>query len=144
MWFASNILASTSKTGPMQMIGWRSGILWSSGFVSSHVRMFCPAGRSSKHLNQSTIRMAYHPTELSLLDTSCPRALDFRQSRTFYDRTIFAAGISAHAVMEVAGNEVRKRGRALENDEIIHVGQDVCEKLIGEGRGSVLFSMLWM
>lgn len=134
MWFASNILASTSKTGPMQMIGWRSGILWSSGFVSSHVRMFCPAGRSSKHLNQSTIRMAYHPTELSLLNSSCPRALDFRQARTFYDRTIFAAGISAHAVMEVAGNEVRKRGRALENDEITQIGQEVCEKLIGEGR----------
>jgi hypothetical protein len=52
----------------------------------------------------------------------------------FYDRTVFAAGIAAHAVMEIAGNEVRKRKRQLEEAEIKHIAQDVCEKLIGEGR----------
>ena len=43
--------------------------------------------------------MAYHPTELTMLTENCPAALDMREKRVPYDRTLFADVIAAHAVM---------------------------------------------
>ena len=78
--------------------------------------------------------MAYHPTELTMLTENCPAALDMRERRIPYDRTLFAAGIAAHAVMETAGNKVRELGRQLESEEISAIAAEVVKRLIGEGR----------
>ena len=78
--------------------------------------------------------MAYHPTQLSMLTNNCPAALDFRDKGTPYDRTLFAAGITAHAILEHAGNKVREVRRQLSPDEIDSISEGVVMKLIGEGR----------
>lgn len=78
--------------------------------------------------------MAYHPTQLTMLTDNCPAALDMREQRIPYDRSLFAAGIAAHAVMEIAGNEVRKLKRQLTTEEIDTIAEQVSKKLIGEGR----------
>ena len=78
--------------------------------------------------------MAYHPTELTLLTENCPAALDMREKRIPYDRTLFAAGIAAHAIMEIAGNKIRELDRQLEPEEIATVAAEVVKKLISEGR----------
>jgi|LULG01.1.fsa_nt_gb hypothetical protein len=78
--------------------------------------------------------MAYHPTELTLLTENCPAALDMREKRIPYDRTLFAAGIAAHAIMETAGNKVRELKRQLESEEIAAIAAEVVKRLIGEGR----------
>ena len=78
--------------------------------------------------------MAYHPTELTMLTENCPAALDMRERRVPYDRTLFAAGIAAHAVMEMAGIKVRELKRQLEPDEIAKIAAEVVKKHIGEGR----------
>ena len=78
--------------------------------------------------------MAYHPTQLSMLTNNCPAALDFRDKGTPYDRTLFAAGITAHAILEHAGNKVREVKRQLSPDEIDTISEGVVMKLIGEGR----------
>ena len=78
--------------------------------------------------------MAYHPTELTLLTENCPAALDMREKRIPYDRTLFAAGIAAHAIMETAGNKVRELNRQLESEEIAAIAAEVVKRLIGEGR----------
>lgn len=78
--------------------------------------------------------MAYHPTELTMLTENCPAALDMREKRVPYDRSLFAAGIAAHAIMEIAGNKVRELQRQLESHEIATIAAEVVKKLIGEGR----------
>ena len=76
--------------------------------------------------------MAYHPTELTLLTENCPAALDMREKRIPYDRSLFAAGIAAHAIMEIAGNKIRELDRQLEPEEIATVAAEVVKKLISE------------
>lgn len=46
---------------------------------------------------------AYSSTTLKMLDTHCPRALDFALSGAFRDREIFQGGIAAHAILQAIG-----------------------------------------
>ena len=77
---------------------------------------------------------AYHASNLSLVARHCPRSLDYYEARVTVDRSIFQAGIAAHAVAEAVGNQANKVGRALTDDEARDVGQQVALQLCTVGR----------
>lgn len=69
---------------------------------------------------------ALHPTDLTLGVEYCWRALDFREQRVPYDRSVFAAGIASHAVLEAVGRNYGHNAEA--------VAREVVARLAGEGR----------
>lgn len=78
--------------------------------------------------------LGWRSTTLALAERHCPRALDFYEASAPYDRSVFATGTAAHAVLEDIGKEGARRGEMLSTEEGEEVARLTCERLIAEGR----------
>lgn len=79
--------------------------------------------------------VGWRSTTLGLVSDHCPRALDFYESGAPYDRTIFARGVAAHAVLEDLGHETRRRKAGyLLGADAEAVAHETCLRLIRDGR----------
>lgn len=76
----------------------------------------------------------YRPTTLRLADRHCPRAVDFYEADRARFRDIFAAGIAAHAVLDVLGMLTQRRGAALDEATARAAADDTAKKLMVDGR----------
>lgn len=75
--------------------------------------------------------MPARSTTLKLVERTCLRALDFYEAGVPYDRSVFQAGIAAHAVCQVAGESARSGA-----DVDLRVLADrVVRELVTVGRG---------
>lgn len=75
----------------------------------------------------------YRPTTLNMASKHCVRSVDFMQAGTPYDRRLFEAGVSAHAILQALGEATKLRGDlALEDQEAI--ADATCRALIEFGR----------
>jgi len=70
-------------------------------------------------------------TALKLVAKTCLRALDFSEAGAPYDRTVFQAGIAAHAVCQVAGESAR----AGSTTDLRVLADRVVRELVTVGRG---------
>jgi len=70
-------------------------------------------------------------TALKLVAKTCLRALDYSEAGAPYDRTVFQAGIAAHAVCQVAGESAR----AGSNTDLRVLADRVVRELVTVGRG---------
>lgn len=79
--------------------------------------------------------VGWRSTTLGLVSDHCPRALDFYESGADYDRSIFARGVAAHAVLEDLGHETRRRkdGYLIGQDAEV-IAHQTCLRLIRDGR----------
>jgi len=77
---------------------------------------------------------AWRSSALGLAEKHCSRALDFLEAGTPYDRSIFAVGTAAHAVLEEIGKAATLAGDYLSREERERVAGETCERLIAEGR----------
>lgn len=79
--------------------------------------------------------VGWRSTTLGLVSDHCPRALDFYENGVPYDRTIFARGVAAHAVLEDLGHETRRRKAGyLLGADAEAVAHETCLRLIRDGR----------
>lgn len=79
--------------------------------------------------------LGWRSTTLGLVSKHCPRALDFYEARTPYDRSIFARGVAAHAILEDLGKATAARGQGyLLGRDAEEVAEDTCRRLLTVGR----------
>lgn len=78
--------------------------------------------------------MPWSPSRIGTADRHCNRALDHSDADVPYDRSIFAAGLAAHHVLQAVGEQQRKEDRPLETDEYEAVAADVLRRLVSAGR----------
>lgn len=76
----------------------------------------------------------YRPTTLNLASRHCPRAIDFYEQRTPYDRSVYATGTAAHAVLQALGERSRSLGAELSEKDVREVADAACRALIEFGR----------
>lgn len=76
----------------------------------------------------------WRSTTLQLAAKHCPRALDFYEAGAPYDRSIFAVGTAAHAVLEAIGKASAAAGRWLSTEEAEEVSRIAAEEIIANGR----------
>ena len=72
----------------------------------------------------------YRSTRLRLIEEHCPRALDFEEARTPYDRAIFQVGVAAHAVIEAIGKHMADGGDV----DQARIGDAIVRELVTNGR----------
>lgn len=73
-------------------------------------------------------------TRLTLAQEHCPRALDYLDAGTPYDRAIFGTGIAAHAVLEGLQRTQHARDNAVVLDEAERIADAVATNLVTKGR----------
>ena len=78
--------------------------------------------------------VGWRSTTLALAAEHCPRALDFYEAGAPYDRSVFAVGTAAHAVLEEIGKATAAAGEWLDFDTAEAVARTTCERLISDGR----------
>lgn len=78
--------------------------------------------------------MVYRPTTLRLASRHCPRAVDHYEQGRPYFREHFSAGIAAHAVLDVLGQQTVKAGRSLNEVEIEGYAEAAARVLLVRGR----------
>ena len=78
----------------------------------------------------------WRSSTLALLDQACPRALDHHEAGVPYARSVFGAGICAHACLEGAGRALVEVGtRPTDMDGFVEEVLDVvASQLMSEGR----------
>ena len=72
----------------------------------------------------------YRPTTLQLANRHCPRAVDYYEERRQAFRDVYSVGIAAHAILDVLGQEGKRR--ALSEDTT--VADRVAQQLMVAGR----------
>ena len=79
--------------------------------------------------------VGWRSTTLGLAEKHCPRTLDFYEAGAPYDRSQFAVGTAAHAVLEDLGKASAARQRYFHFEEDYRdIVQETCRRLIEEGR----------
>lgn len=76
----------------------------------------------------------YRPTTLRLADRHCPRAVDHYEQHRPYFREHFSAGIAAHAVLDVLGQQTVKAGQSLNEVQIEGYAEAAARVLLVRGR----------
>jgi len=74
-------------------------------------------------------------TALQLATDRCPRAIDHLEADVPYDRSVYATGIAAHAVLEGLHRAQRERGSAVLFEDAAAVAEAVVTRLVTQGRG---------
>lgn len=79
--------------------------------------------------------VGWRSTTIGLVSSHCPRALDHYQRKALYDRSVFARGVAAHAVLEDLGHATVARGEGyILGQDAEDIARRTCERLISEGR----------
>ena len=76
----------------------------------------------------------YHATNLNLVSRACPFALELQERGVPADRSVYQAGIAAHAVMEGVSLCTNEINRELTPEEVNVAALGVCERLMSVGR----------
>lgn len=76
---------------------------------------------------------AQRSTTLKMVGKHCPRVLDHYEANAPYDRSMFAAGIAAHAVLQIVGEQVVARKVDAPGD-VEAIADAVVHELVTKGR----------
>lgn len=76
----------------------------------------------------------YRPTALKMASRHCPRTISHLEAGDQYDRSPYASGVAAHAVLQVVGEATERAERTLEAQEVDRAAGAVCQALIERGR----------
>jgi hypothetical protein len=80
------------------------------------------------------VTVGWRSTTIRMAEEHCAAALDYHDRSEPYDRSGFAIGTAAHAVLEDVGKESARRGDYLRDGEADEVAYATCRRLMSEGR----------